>query len=546
MTTGRWVVLALGLLLAAGCTIQPAGKRTQSAWVQRELSPAFSTVATADQLGDDWQDEGCRQPVTQLFATLDGRSALLLGRGGTQRWFDKGHLQDLAAEPFIWEVDFSERRAYTVDRATEDENDHLLVRSFPVDEWQHLPATTGESWPGGRIIRVDRHPAGDGLWVCHWPPDGREGLTAVVGRISAAGEYSALAEVTRDPASRRGIEPVALAGGDVLVIAGDWVWHVDAAGSKAEPLFELPTDRSCILSADPVDPEVCWLLVFPEQRGAGTARGVPGNAPGRLVALNTQRDCLTQISTGSVKFVRVYGDWQNRRALLLHPSIGVALANAQTGELSWLLRQSGAAQLQLLPGGQVWAFVPDGIIGIEGDDLIRLAPKLAAEQVLTREQLAQIKPVAEALRWRLDDVQLSPLVHEAGRLTFFNAGEVDADWAEFDWDLSRELVSRLLIARQPESAELKLLGLSDAQLDEQVLAMLSALGWPEAAREAGRGKHNDEELNAFYRLSPEGEAIGEFQLWITSGATMLRLTAAEGSPATQEMPPDDTGAEPAH
>lgn len=542
MTTGRWVVLALSLLLAAGCTIQPAGKRTQSAWVQREVSPAFSTVATADQLGDDWQDTGWSQPVSDVYSTLAGDRALLL-RGGAPIWFDSGQACLLASDASLRGVstaDLNSRQAYDIVGRLDS---FLHAKDLPDGEWHEIRAGMEDVYyDKNLILGISSHAARKGIWLAHVPQHGRG--VAAVGRVSAAGVYEPVTELPKD----WGFDLVALAGEDALAVTGGVVLYVDAASSEVEPVYTLPPHRTYVLAADSIDPSVGWLMVKAQRSRAGTAREITRGEPGYIVAFNTHGAELARISTGDVRFTRIYGDWANRRALLLHPSIGVALANAQTGELTWLLRQSGAAQLQLLPGGQVWAFVPDGIIGIEGDDLIRLAPKLAAGEVLTREQLAQVKPAAEALRWQWDDVQLSPLVHEAGQLTFFNAGEVDADWAEFDWDLSAHLVSRLLIARRPAAADLKLQGLSDAQLDEQVLAMLTALGWPEAAREAERGAHGDDELNAFYRLSPEGAAdgdAGEFQLWITSGATMLKLTAAEDGPAAQEIPPDGTGGEPA-
>ncbi|GEM_PF-2464690 len=544
MTTGRWVVLALSLLLAAGCTIQPAGKRTQSAYVQRELSPAFSTVATAAQLGDDWQDTGWLRTVTEVYATLDGSRALLLRTGAHSLWLDGGGARSLSLDRSIDCADPGRGTIYTIKGSAERENDSILTRELPEGSWRMLMASTNIGWPGGRVSALARHALGDVLWANHWLPYQVNGRHLDVGYVTEDGDFISSGSIDRGESEVRTIGPVPLAGGDALIISGDAIWFVSSGIDGAEEVCSLPAGRECQLVADIAEPETAWLLVEPQRGGAGTAREGAGEEPGYLVAFNTHGAELARISTGDVRFTRIFGDWAKRRALLLHPSIGVALANAQTGELTWLLRQGGAAQLQLLPGGQVWAFVPDGIIGIEGDDLIRLAPKLAAEQVLTREQLALIKPAAEALRWQWDDVQLSPLVHEPGQLTLFNAGQVDADWAEFDWDLSRELVSRLLIARRPEPGDLKLPGLSDAQLDEQVLALLSALGWPDAAREAERGTHGADELNAFYRLRPaDGEAC-EFQLWITSGATMLKLSAADDSPAP-EPPPDDTGAEPA-
>ena len=188
-----------------------------------------------------------------------------------------------------------------------------------------------------------------------------------------------------------------------------------------------------------------------------------------------------------------------------------------TQTTQWALRDGGEVPLHLVAdGAQLWALLPDGISGIAANRLLKLAPTLAAAQVLSRAEMQPVRTAVEALGWDWKSTLISPLSPHTGRITLFNAADPASELAELDWSPSRKHVSRLLAARPALDADVEFAALTPDAQKVRMQGLLTALGWPDAQVDELRSVSGSGEVTYTYSLKkdcPEGCAPGEFGLW---------------------------------
>lgn len=558
------------VLVVAGCQPRPHGG-AQSGYIEQKFIQQFHQVVSAAQLGPEWQAGGAAD-LLQVYASHDGRRALLTlsGPDYPALWVDGRAGAPAVAYALDYPVLFADPdqgQVYSATAAVESTAPLLRQRELAQAgaDWKKLLAAEYPAWDADAILAASRHPQSPMLWVVGSvgaapavePPVESAPAENAQNRTEAAGaphetpqladepqvyaaitacrltaDFTPQAPSTTLPAEDLDtLELAPLADGRALLHVGSKVFLADPESSAPlAEIFNAPGGRDFKLAADMDAGGVGWLYFPPQSSSDGTSRVAAPAQPGLIVAIDDQGQELGRVSAGAVPFDQFAGSWREQRCFLAANTAGVAQADFSKHSLGWLLRQGGDIPLKLVPQArELWAVLPDSIVGIALNDLAKLAPKLLAAQVLTAEQAALLKPAAQALNWDWPAVQLSPLLARTGRLTLFNALDQDASWAEFDWALSANHASRLLIARAPTAQELRLREQAPEQIDTYCHALLTALGWPEAQRDMARGSQDALELQYFYQLLPSAQpplSTGEFRLWITDQAAVLTLTAA--------------------
>ena len=581
------VVILLGTVLltvlAGGCHQQPR-PAAKSAFVGEHFVGRFQNVASAGQLGAPWLAAGGADGVQALYTSRSGAGALIVLAGDSvpALWVGSASASEalslqLEHSPLYADVD--QHLAYAVLPASGAAAPQLVKRDVAVADaqWQTVLTAQAPVWECDQITMVTAHPASGYIWLAGRidgvatgepaaptdtqeptqpaPPDeqaapaepqpGEQENTeqqpqseekpedygsVTLCRLDAQGMPAAL-EQTLPVRDLDSVELAPLADGRALLRVDDVIYYADP--DAADQLVKIHKDEDPLefhIFADLDEPDVAWVYYPPQAESAGTNRPDEASSPGYAVAIDTSGSELSRMVVGDVPFSQFAGEWRKRRCFLAASSSGVALADLGKQQLTWLLRQGGEVPLYVLPAArQLWAAVPDGIVGIGLDGLVALAPSLNASQALSAEQIAEVKPAAEALGWDWDATQLSPLMAQTGRLTLFDTADETASFAEFDWSLSAHHASRLLIARAPTEADLAFLEQAASPVEQYCTSVLTALGWGQAERDSTRGTQSQSELQLIYRLAPElGPPLspGEFTLWITDQAVTMSLTAA--------------------
>ncbi len=524
-----------------------------------ELATQFSPLATARQLGTAYAMLGGARGLETLHSAPDQSALLLEMRGGRALWVDlsrAAEVTELELDRELLHVDMQRRLAYALD-APQPGEFSLLRRQLPAGDWQPLLAS-GKVLPRGRVMGLLSHPAREGcvallrtnfspggsaagdppapaagmvrLWDCAW-------------QISPAGEPRLQWQRELLLPVDEMLAPAAwglLADGSLAYSAPDSAALEISGPEPGSPAatFPLAPGRRVVLSADSGEP-VVWAYLAPESSGAGTQRSDSAVQVGTLIVFGAEGE-LERMACGQVPMGSLAGNWAERRAALCQPSVGVAIADFARHELRWPLRQSASRQLFLAGNGsQVLDVLPQAIVGIGVDDLAGLGSALTASQVLPRQELKQVRPVAEALGWDWGSTQISPLLASTGKLTMFDGKDVASSLAEFEWDRERARVQRLLLTRIPGMEDEALLKLEPAALDARLRELLKSMGWPNAAAEPDSGFHGEGELQAVYLLEPDlavtpgpgADALvpvspGEFTVWVTADAALWSLEAA--------------------
>jgi hypothetical protein len=568
----RAAVLLSFLLLAgvaSGCHQQPRPAASSSVFVEQHFAGRFQNVASGAQLGAPWLAAGGAGGVQAVYAAHSGTGALLVlhGEGVPALWL--GGSAATAALPLKLEhpplyADVDQHLAYAAIPASSGNGPQLVRRDLAVADaqWQTVLTAQAPGWVADQLYAVKAHPASPKLWLVgtigslaagqeaapplaepapldqHPPatPEADAYGSVTLCRLDANAAPLALTELlpVRDLDT---LELAPLADGRALLHADSVLYIADP--DAADQIVKIHKDEDPLefqIFADLDEPTVAWLYYPPQSTDEGTNRAGEEFTPGYVVAIDTTGTELSRLEVGAVPFSQFVGEWRKRRCFLAASSSGVVLADLAKQQLSWLLRQGGEVPLYLLPAArQLWAAVPDGIVGIGLDDLVKLAPGLSAAQALSKEQIAELKPAVEALGWDWPATQLSPLMAQTGRLTLFDTADASASFAEFDWSMSAQHASRLLIARAPQDDDLAMLGQDMSEVDQYCRGLLATLGWSAAVRDETRGTQSPSELQVIYQLQPELKAPlspGEFELWINDQAVTMSLTAAtSGFPA---------------
>ena len=562
MRTG--IAILLGLMLAACNQADKTNKVADaepSRFVRPEFTSQFRTIAPAEYLGAAWQDNGAAEGVRSIWADVSGDRSLILlrGEGYPALWLNREH--SLLAEP----VEFDYEPLYVnpvTATAYAADGGKLLSRKLPDGEWETIFGSDGS----GTIFAVSGHQQGDSIWVVfedaqtraeaadeasstpsgvdmtpgtsaplvrevHGDPEGiQRNLTAV--RITG----TALKQVTLpsgDPDAATQI--AALKDGRAYASVGGDVFLLDPDGGATVGQQVYSTDRNVLLAADIVAP-AAWVYAQPRGASSGTGRSDESAVAGEVIAFDAAGKELMRQDVGQIHFSQLAGDLTNQRALLSRTGAGVLTVDFATASTTWALRDGGEVPLQLVgDGAQLWALLPDGISGIGAPKLLKLAPSLAAAQVLPREQIAPLRTAIEALGWEWKSTLISPLSPHTGRITLFNAADPASELAELDWSTSRKHVSRLLAARPSMDSDAQFAALAPEEQKLKMQELLTALGWPDAVIDELRSVSGNGEVTYTYTLRkdcPEGCAPGEFGLW-QGDSVLLTLDAP-----TEELPSD--------
>lgn len=571
--------LALSLLLLAACTDRAGEKRN---WrVHPQFHGQFETVAYDEHLGASWEAaDGTRA----VWSEPAGQRALIVlrGSGVPALWLNRerslqavplelGHMPEY--------VDAQAGIAYAIDA-----QGLLVSRELPDGDWVVRFGADGPEQTA--VIRVAAHPSAGTIWVAlraeppalATPPDaptstellGDDVSTEVLSgprptmiandiaeergtippqlhRLPPAGAVDTepptrpLLQAVRinsapgEPIDLPGHGPVQIAaladGSAVAAVAGTLYLLRD--GQPAREIYA--AERELTIAADNLEP-VVWVYVRPRSASSGTGRATIEPLPGIVLALKSDGSELARMAVGDVALSQLVGDWTNRRAVLARSSVGALALDFAAGRAYWPLRQGGDIPLHLVGGQLLWAVTDEGIIGITTHELLELAPQLAANQVLNREQSQRLRPVVEALGWRWSSVQVSPLMGESRRLTLFNAADISSEVAELDWSAARGHVSRLLIVRRPTETDRTLAS------PEATRELLATLGWSNAVQQTpGDGAEPSDAADEFVAeqvWSLDGNVVppaspGEFRVWVSDDSTLLSLDAP-----TQPFPAD--------
>jgi len=547
--------------MIAGCPTDSDSARDTTTKIP--VRAQYGGIVSCDPMGDVWADAGCPASARSIWSNIEGSRALIMLRGGTSAlWYDSGNLEsvELGRKP-AW-VNAALGVAYAIGDSEEGKDDLVLKRSLPQGEWEQVFSCEDAYWDGLQIRSITGHPASSmvSLLVSGMPEykpldidpatlegDARQLLEEYRSLPPTSSKYPEIktGQLTGDDEFKT--ESFNVSGSDdtsdihIAVLADGT--HLTGWGNEIlELTYAIQENKDYQLVADVTDAQVFWVYIKPSQSGKGTGRDAPGSQPGGLFAINTDCELLGKMPVGTLEFNTLACDWANRRALLADPAYGVALADFEQYEFSWLMRNNGEVPLFLLPGGQTWALLDKGIVRLGVDELIALKPKLAASEVLNRDDIELIKPVAEALGWGWPDTQISPLLTYTDRMTFFDAGGMDASLAEFDWDAGDERVSRLLIAREPTGSDLNLLAMDNRGLATYLnKTLLPLLGWPGVECDISQRAQDEDERQVTAALTPDEQSTGEFQLWITTGAMLMTL--GDGGNILTEEPPVETLAE---
>jgi len=538
------------LWLTAGCPVDQGAEQQSAGSGRAQARALVSILATYDQLGSAWQElEGVRS-IHDIYATPDAQRALirLRGWGGPAIWYADGTFtQTLLGHEAVF-VDPAQGLTYKIAKEPEGPTDRLMGYELPRRE-----LTVTHDIPRGELLGLSAQPEEQCAWFAiRRAAAGQRATTIEVGWFNAQQLFGVTLKLADQTALPDYVRLVPLSAGGALVEAGGALYHFDRAGAQQRLSYALPTDREYLLAADGANARVFWVHLAPVAADSSAAAGADGNPkqviadrqPGELIAVDLDGTELGRLATGVAAFSQVAGDWDKQRALLAQKLTGVALADFAQQDLSWLLRQDAATPAYLLPGGQVWAFTGDRIVDIGADELIELAPKLSATEMLSRNQAEELRPVADALGWNWSEIQVSPLAGAEGEMAFFDTGDLAASLAEFVWNIDDQRVVKLHLTRTPTAADRKLLAQSAADTGEApARQLINALGWPKAEWLADSGFSAEDELKALYELKPGQRPEGTFTLWITTGASYMQLDSEgtfEPEPAPEPVAHDES------
>lgn len=568
--------------MIAGCPTNSDSVRDSA--TKAPVRAQYGEIVFCDRMGAVWTDAGCPGSARSVWGDVEGNRALIVLRGGKQAlWYDSGNLEsvEMGRKP-AW-VNTALGVAYAIGDSKEGDDDVVLKRDLPQGEWEQVYSLTDEGYTNGNIQRIVGQSVTGQMWLVgkaqitlNYPPNAPP-VTAQMYYYSVDGTSNSFSLVSTFKPHELGIWFAVINAvtntGRLLTV--DENSHLFALGPEGGifPIESTPDDCEVQIIADVSDPQVVWVYLHPRLGGKGTGREgrrvdegylsayrmgeepvwsmridtansriLASDSADRVGAKEQESSMLASMKVGTVNFRAIAGDWTNRRALLADPSSGVALVDFEQNEFNWLMRNNGEVPLFLLPGGQTWALLDEGIVRLSVDELIALKPKLAASEVLNRDDIEQVKPVAEALGWGWPDTQISPLLTYTGRMTFFDAGGMDASLAEFDWDAENRRVSRLLVAREPTTDDQLLFVMNSENLTAYLSeTLLPVLGWPDVECAMDQRTQDEDELQITITLAPGERPIGKFQLWITTSATLLILDDSGSNRA--EQPPVETLAE---
>lgn len=525
------MVALLGLLwFVAGCPVGQHYDRRRAPSTGARPQSLVETLARYDQLGDAWQQLSGPRSVHDVYATMDGERALirLRGWGGPALWYDQGAFAPalLGNEPTF--IDPAQGLMYKIEQRPEEKTDQLKGYLLPRRE-----LTVTHDIPAGRLLSLAPQPAEQCAWFAIRRPAVEERAASIeIGWFDADQLFGVSLNLEQNLVPPEVARLAPLSSGGAVVEAGGAIYLVDRDGTQGRLNYTLPPDRDSLLAADGSDARVFWVHLAPLAEPILTSPADDGNPkqaigerlPGELIAVDLEGSELARLPTGAGAFSSIAGDWAERRALLAQKDTGVAVADFEQRQLSWLLRQDAATPAYLLPGGQVWAFADDRIVAVSAAELLELAPKLTAGEMLNRDQAERLKPVTEALGWKWGETQVSPLTGGEGELTFLNTGDLSASLAEFVWDIENQRVKRLHLARTPSATDLELLTLAGPEGSAPPgKHLLTALGWPDAEWLADESFSAADELRALYELRPGERPPGTYALWITAAATFMQL-----------------------
>jgi hypothetical protein len=275
-----------------------------------------------------------------------------------------------------------------------------------------------------------------------------------------------------------------------------------------------------------------WSYTLPASGSAGTGRTAAETRPGQLKLAVGFKDQGT-VSTGSLPFHALTGDAGHTRAFLALEDAGVVLADLRPEAdppLRWLIRDSGSTQFLLRPeSDRLVVATADGLSMIGLAELAELAPRLSAAQALSSKQTRRLKPAVKALGWDWTAVQFNPLGSTPGRLGLLDSADPDSATAELEWSADAQHALRLFITRQPRPEDEALRTADPAARNQQVLDILSKLGWPAAVAEDNPAASAEGEVQQSWRLDPAATAPrdpGRFSLWLTPDAAVWELRGA--------------------
>jgi len=529
-------LLLLGLALT-GCPIEQPNQKAAPA-ERRALTNAFAQLAVDSDLGDAWAELGGAPSAYSIAATPDAGRALIMLRGFSKPalWYANGKFtptflghESVFPDPLL-------ERVFEVEKRPEETTNQLLCYKLPKHEY-----VSAHNFPRGKVVGMANQPGEARSWFCVLGSNPASGARSIeTGWFNEDSLFGTSLNADPAVAESDGIRMVPLATGPALVLAGGQLHLLNGNGQQEVLGIELEIEHINLLVADRADAAVFWVHYGPHPTVTASEELPLATVDGELVAYNLDGRELARLTTGSSTFSQLVGDWANRRALLAQPQTGIAAADFLTERFSWALRHGDESTVFILPGGQVWAFANEEVLSIAAQELLDLAPKLTAGELLTRDQAELIRPVCDSLGWDWPEVQLSPLSPGEGRLCFFNTGDLAASLAEFDWDLAKEHVSSLHLARRPTKDDLKYLpSPDDPPLPTGVARLLSMLGWQDSAVVEESAVRRTDELYLQIELAPEARPTGTFTFWITPESTYLHLDA-QGSfkpePPLEEPP----------
>lgn len=518
-------------LLLFACKRQVAETVEISKFVRSQESIEFDMVANYSTLGESWQAEGGASSIKRIHADSKMNRVLfeLKGKSNKVLWLDFSQgrqLETLELKRPLVGVDLERQRVFQIG-AQASNYEALIAAKLPSFQTEKIWFNTVED---GDIFLVATHPLAEQWWFIVQSPEttvNNGGVSSVVlCKVDDAGEGH-LRRIDCENLSPD-CQMVCLADGSVLLNSQGFVYLATDADSQPRRIFSIPGGRRAEVFADTTIGNLGWVYLVPVNSGGGTGRSGKEELPGKLICLDLQGQVQGNIDTGSVRFSAIAGDWTNRRCLLIRDGVGIALADLEAGSLTWPLRVRDDIPLFLLPNaGQVWAMLPDAIVGIGLDELVELGPKLAADRVIDEDLESKLRPAVEAMGWKWPEIQVSPLMSQTGKLTLFDTSDPKSTWSQLDWAANKGRATSMLIARVPTITDLGILEMSEGGIDTWCRANLRALGWPQA--ELASSNLDKHEAHFTYKLVPSAKpplTSGEFQVWITETAAFYSLEGA--------------------
>jgi hypothetical protein len=493
MGIGLGVVLLLLALCSVGCQqhVQPLARHGSREQVEQlGFQPLFDPA----QNREAW-NRICSMRLQRVDIAPDGKSALLV-----------------FPRQFMWDHNASAAAQQAAD--TQPGGQQAIYTSY-----------NPPHWPG----------EADVLWLDLTDPLQSRGLfLGLHGRASAKANFPSrtVTYVVADPSGAPNFYSVRVDDGTSAALRTPPAPEAPALPSGWTP----PAGRVAKSFADASDPTATWVWIEPVAGSmSGTGRKETSLVPGELLLLQgDSREPAARVVTGSLPFASVVGDAAHQRAFLALDHAGVVMADfsgGNTGEASWLLRDSGS-RLFLLPQANKLLVQRPGTISTIGlDELAKLAPRLSASAQLGRDDARRLKPAMEGLGWDWGAVQLSPLADRPGRLAFLDSSDMESTTAELTWSAGSGRALELVMTRRPRDLDDDLRETTADERGKRVHDLLVLLGWPHASRlqSASLEEATPHEIREEWALEPDVKAPrvpGRFSLWLTPEAAVWELHAA--------------------